>query len=92
MKTRALIRRILTRGLVLGLLPMLAACPNPFYDLQQSHREIMTDRIAVADNPPAPAVYCYRTLAAPDCRTKPEPGQEDRLISYDGGNYSSPPR
>ena len=89
MKTRFRYLRILTPGLLLAL----AACGNPLYGAQQTRSEIIADRIAVAENPAqAPVIYCYRTLAAPDCRTTPEPGQESRLISYDGGNYSSPPR
>ncbi len=91
--------RILTRflapGALLtpGLLAMLTACGNPLYGAQQSRSEIVADRVAVAENPtPGPVIYCYRTLAVPDCRTTPEPGQENRLISYDGANYSSPPR
>lgn len=30
------------------------------------------------------AVYCYRTLAKPDCFAEPQSGAENRLISYYG--------
>ncbi|MBW7849979.1 MAG: hypothetical protein H3C38_05740 [Rhodospirillales bacterium] len=35
---------------------------------------------------PAP-IYCYRTLAAPDCYAQPQPGEAHRLIGY----YGPPP-
>ncbi len=78
--------------LLLGLTFAVAAC-NPFYGARQTRSEIVTDGWVGLGTAPTPGViYCYRTLAAPDCRTAPEPGQEDRLVSYDGGNYGSPPR
>lgn len=81
------------RCLLLALTLAVAACGNPFYGAQPTRSEIVTrDWVGLGTAPPAPIIYCYRTLATPDCRHQPEPGQEDRLVSYDGGNYGSPPR
>ena len=75
-------------GLWLGLAAMLAlaACARP------TQEEILASGWSVPPPSLAGVVYCYRTLAAPDCRREPEPGQEDRLISYNGNDYGSPPR
>jgi hypothetical protein len=35
-------------------------------------------------------VWCYRTLAAPDCHPWPLPGEEDRLIAAAPQVYFSP--
>ena len=81
------------RYLLLALTLSVAACGNPFYGAQPTRSEIVTGNwVGLGTAPPAPTIYCYRTLATPDCRHQPEPGQEDRLVSYDGGNYGSPPR
>lgn len=72
----------------------LAACGNPLGAYAPTQEEILTRGWTT---PPASAgargyIYCYRTLAEPDCFTAPEPGQENRLVSYDGGALGSPPR
>ncbi|HEX5795120.1 MAG TPA: hypothetical protein VFY19_04705 [Geminicoccaceae bacterium] len=36
------------------------------------------------------AVWCYRTLAAPDCHPVPLPGEEDRLIAAAPQVYFAP--
>jgi hypothetical protein len=35
-------------------------------------------------------VWCYRTLAAPDCYRRPLPGAERRLIAVAPGVYFTP--
>jgi hypothetical protein len=70
----------------------LAAC-NPFAPLSPTREDIVRDRIAGPELAEAPGtIYCYRTLAKVDCRAVPEPGQEDRLMSHDGGNLAGPAR
>lgn len=34
-------------------------------------------------------IYCYRTLAAPDCHAAPLPGERHRLIGYYGPSPES---
>ncbi|HLF59163.1 MAG TPA: hypothetical protein VI732_05990 [Alphaproteobacteria bacterium] len=81
--------RLSLMALALGV----AACGNPFAGAQPTHNEILASGWVAPVAAPRPGViYCYRTLASPDCRKSPEPGQEDRLVSYDGGDYGSPPR
>jgi hypothetical protein len=66
---------------------VISACTGP------SHEAILAkDWVAPQFVPARTSIYCYRTLAAPDCQYKPEPGQENRLVSYDGDDYASPPR
>jgi hypothetical protein len=31
---------------------------------------------------PAKPVYCYQTIAQPECFNEPQPGQEARLVGY----------
>lgn len=80
-------------GLVLPLLT-LAACGNPFGGYAPTQEQILTRGWTT---PPASAeargfIYCYRTLADADCYAAPEPGQENRLLSYNGDALGSPPR
>jgi len=75
-----------------GLLA-LAGCGNPFASAAPTQNQILASGwTAPAPAPRQSVIYCYRTLAAPDCRTSPEPGQEDRLVSYNGNDFASPPR
>ena len=81
------------RALLAAVLFGMTACGNPFADSAPTRSQI----VAGGWVGPTPmrtqgTIYCYRTLAVPDCRTTPEPGQEDRLVSNDGNNYASPPR
>jgi hypothetical protein len=70
----------------------LAAC-NPFAGLSPTRDDIVRDRIAGPELAQAPGtIYCYRTLAKVECRATPQPGQEDRLMSHDGGNLAGPAR
>jgi len=83
----------LVRILLLGLTLLVAGCGNPFYWARPTRNEIVTASwVGLGTAPPPATIYCYRTLATPDCRHEPEPGQEDHLVSYDGGNYGSPQR
>lgn len=70
----------------------LAAC-NPFEGYAPTRAEIVADRIAVGEVAEQPGlIYCYRTLAKPECRSAPEAGEADRLVSHDGGNVVGPAR
>ncbi len=78
---------------MLAALLALSACGNPFADSAPTQNQILASgwtTPVVASRPGV--IYCYRTLAAPDCRTSPEPGQEDRLVSHNGNDLGSPPR
>ena len=71
----------------------VAGCSNPYASYRPTRAEIVADGWVGPTAPlPTAVIYCYRTLARPYCRRVPEPGQEDRLVSYDGGDYASPPR
>jgi len=80
-------------GLFLGLLA-LAACGNPFSGYAPTQEQILargwTTLPATADA--RGTIYCYRTLAVPDCFNAPQAGQENRLVSYNGDALGSPPR
>lgn len=81
------------RGLCLAALMAAAALGgcNPFSAYEPTRAQIIADRIAPANVAELPGtIYCYRTLARVDCRKHPEPGQEDRLMSQDGGNFAGP--
>jgi len=85
--------RWLGRSLLLAMALAVAACGNPFAGAQPTRDEIVSggwvgpEMVAQRG-----VIYCYRTLATAYCRKSPEPGQEDRLVSYDGDDYGSPPR
>lgn len=82
---------------LLGFLaPLLAvaACGNPFGGYAPTQEQILARGWTT---PPASArargvIYCYRTLADADCFASPQPGQENRLVSYNGDALGSPPR
>lgn len=38
-----------------------------------------------------PAIYCYHTLAGPDCYAQPLPGEYDRMIGYYGAPSTEMP-
>ena len=80
-------------GLVFGLLA-LAACGNPFGGYAPTQEQILAQGWTTVPTSAMPRgyIYCYRTLADADCFHEPQPGQENRLVSYDGGNLASPPR
>ena len=75
-------------GSLLALAAVLALCACA----QPTQEQILASGWAVAPPSSGAVVYCYRTLATPDCRLEPEPGQEGRLVSYNGNDYGSPPR
>lgn len=88
-------RRSIARLFLLGPTLLVAACGNPFYGAQPTRSEIVTGGwVGLGTAPPPAIIYCYNTLArhSVDCRHEPESGQDDRLVSYNGGNYGSPPR
>jgi hypothetical protein len=93
MTLRNLTGRWFTRGFILAAALAVAACSNPYAEDQPTRAEIISGGwVGPTARPPSAVIYCYRTLATPDCRKTPEPGQEDRLVSYDGGDYASPPQ
>lgn len=72
---------------------VLGACGNPFGGYAPTHAEILDQAWIgpeVAYTPPP--LYCYRTLAEPECRAAPQPGEEDRLVGSHGGPSGPQPR
>ena len=64
---------------------LLAACENPY--LQQFKQEfgwtearMLRDGWLEGRRIPAEPVYCYETLAAPDCFAQPKESRRDQLI------------
>lgn len=48
-----------------------------------------TAQVEAAPAPTRPSLYCYRTLAVVDCHPEPRPGDNRRLVGYEG---APPPR
>lgn len=77
------------RTAMLALVLTLAACTvdplSPYYPTDyQRQLQAWLGPLYVRTEPP---VYCYATLADPDCYAAPVAGWERRLISY----YGPPP-
>ena len=72
----------------------LAACGNPFGGYAPTQEQILARGWTTlpASAQPRGYIYCYRTLAEADCFDSPQPGQENRLVSYNGDALASPPR
>lgn len=67
---------------------MMSACSNPYLERFRAEfgwtkaRLTEDDWLKSREIPPLPdAVYCYKTLAKPNCFKTPKPGQEHRLVS-----------
>ncbi len=63
----------------------LSGCGNPWYPLGPGEAALY-DHGWVRAEPRAPVapVYCYATLARPDCHAEPRLDQPGRLIGYFG--------
>jgi hypothetical protein len=67
-----------------GLAALLSGCQWPEH-WQMTDAELKRGYAKVAPpRPDTPAVYCYKTLADPECLPVFLPGQEYRLVSYYG--------
>lgn len=73
----------------LGLAVALAACANPWRGFAPTYDDLMAAGWIgpEVERRPAP-LYCYATLAKPDCFASPQPGETGRLVAY----YGPPPR
>jgi hypothetical protein len=73
-------------ALMLGAAAMLAACavdPQSRYYPTESQR-YFDDTFGPRYQVTVPQIYCYSTLADPDCYAAPVPGWEHRLIAQFG--------
>jgi hypothetical protein len=64
------------RTLTLSLLLPFAGCGIPGMSWTESEAPLMSST--------GQPLYCYGTLADPDCYAEPQPGWEGRLIGYYG--------
>lgn len=76
---------MLKRLAAAALLALLAACANPWQAFAPSYEEIVSAGWIGPEAALAPApIYCYATLAEPDCFRSPQPGETNRLVGYFG--------
>ena len=60
-------------------LPALGACSDEWDNYNPFHpAEIAAERVGYV--PGESPIYCYVTLATPDCYAEPQPGPPNRLI------------
>jgi hypothetical protein len=76
---------MLKRLAAVVLTAFVGACSNPWQGFAPSYEEVVGagwigPEVAVT---PAP-IYCYATLAEPECFRSPQPGEENRLVGYFG--------
>jgi hypothetical protein len=65
---------------------MISACSNPYLERFRAEfgwteARMTEDGWLKSREIPPDAVYCYKTLAKPNCFKTPKPGQEHRLVS-----------
>ncbi len=61
---------------------VLSGC-NPFWEFRPTSDDILSKTHTPDPNPtPVPQLYCYKTLAEPQCFNEPQIGAEDRLITH----------
>jgi hypothetical protein len=73
----------------LALAAVAAACSNPWRGYAPTYEEIVAAGWIGPEVAHVPApLYCYATLAEPDCFPSPQPGEAGRLV----GHYGTPPR
>ena len=70
---------------VTALLLLLAGCANPWQGYAPSRAQIVAGGWIGPEVAAVPAsLYCYATLAKPDCYPAPQPGQAGRLVGAYG--------
>lgn len=64
---------------------LIACTPDPLspYQPTDSQRQLQ-NWFGLRFESTMPPIYCYATLAEPDCYAEPVPGWERRLIAYGG--------
>ncbi|MBK17230.1 MAG: hypothetical protein CMM52_00115 [Rhodospirillaceae bacterium] len=68
------------------LTTFLIGCSNPYVERFRkefgwTEGRMTEDGWLKSREIPPDAIYCYKTLAEPNCFKKPKPGQEHRLVS-----------
>lgn len=75
-----------------GMTALLAACANPWADHAPDADAIALAGWAEDDARVIPLpVYCYRTLADPDCHARPVEGAGTRLVGAEGAPLTTYP-
>ncbi|MGE0746520.1 MAG: hypothetical protein AB7K86_14790 [Rhodospirillales bacterium] len=81
---------LLRNGFALLLLVALGGCADALYEHVGMTEEAVLKRgqfVKAAPQPDLDPVYCYRTIGAPDCYARPQPGRAEQLI----GSYGPAP-